>query len=146
MYVPLDACVSAAMQQLAEQIFEMEQRYQDSLLLILGDFNKENISRELPKYREHVTCPTWDSNILDHCYIIIKEAYNSVPRAALGLSGRCLVHLILTYKQKLKAAKPVLRTVKRWTNVLTSLIGVFLKLLPWSGRAHRDCNFIYRFL
>ncbi len=39
-YVPPDACVSAAMQQLAEQISEMEQRYPDSLLIILGDFNK----------------------------------------------------------------------------------------------------------
>ncbi len=46
----------------------------------------------------------------------IKEAYHSVPRAALGLSDHCLVHLILTYRQKLKSAKPVLRMVKRWTN------------------------------
>ncbi len=52
-YVPPDACVSAMMQQLAEQISEMEQRYPDSLLIILGDFNKANLSRELPKYRQH---------------------------------------------------------------------------------------------
>ncbi len=79
-YVPPD------MQQLAEQISETEQRYPDSLLIILGDFNKANLSRELPKYRQHVTCPTRDSNILDHCYTIIKDAYHSVPWAALGLS------------------------------------------------------------
>ncbi len=92
-YVPPDACVSAAMQQLAEQISETEQRYLDSLLIILGDFNKANLSRELPKYKQHVTCPTRNSNILDHCYTIIKDAYHSVPRAALGLSDHCLVHL-----------------------------------------------------
>ena len=115
-YIPPDACVSAALQQLAEHIAEMEQRYPDSLLIILGDFNKANLSRELPKYRQHVTCPTRDSNILDHCYTTIKNAYHSVPRAALGLSDHCLVHLIPTYRQKLKSAKPVLRTVKRWTN------------------------------
>ncbi len=40
----------------------------------------------------------------------------TVPRAALGLSDHRLVHLIPTYRQKLKSAKPVLRTVKRWTN------------------------------
>ncbi|XDV47522.1 hypothetical protein PO909_017127 [Leuciscus waleckii] len=94
----------------------MEQRYPDSLLIILGDFNKANLSRELPKYRQHVTCPTRDSNILDHCYTTIKNAYHSVPRAALGLSDHCLVHLIPTYRQKLKSAKPVIRTVKKWTN------------------------------
>ncbi len=49
-YVPPDVCVSAAMQQLAEQISETEQRYPDSLLIILGDFNKANLSRKLPKY------------------------------------------------------------------------------------------------
>ncbi len=87
-----------------------------TLLIILGDLNKANLSRELPKYRQHVTCANRDSTILDHCYTIIKEAYHSVPRAALGLSDHCLVHLILTNWQKLKAAKPVIRTVKRWTN------------------------------
>ncbi len=40
----------------------------------------------------------------------------NVPRAALGLSDHCLVNLKPTYRQKLKAAKPVIRTVKRWTN------------------------------
>ncbi len=54
--------------------------------------------------------------ILDHCCTIIKEAYHSVPRAALGLSDHCLVQLIPTYRKKLKAAKPVIRLVKRWTN------------------------------
>ncbi len=63
-YVPPDACVSAVMQQLAEEISGTEQRYPNSLLIILGDLNKANISRELPKYRQNVTCPTRDSNIL----------------------------------------------------------------------------------
>ncbi len=66
------------MQQLAEQISEMVQRYPDSLLIILGDFNKQNLSRELPIYRQHVACPTRDSNILYHCYTIIKDTYHSV--------------------------------------------------------------------
>jgi len=77
--MPTDTCVSAAMRQLAKQISEMEQRYPDSLLIILGDFNKTNLSREPQKYRQHVTCPTSDSNILDHCYTVIKDAYRSVP-------------------------------------------------------------------
>ncbi len=54
--------------------------------------------------------------ILDHCYTIIIEAYHSVQWAVLELSDHCSVHLIPTYRQKLKAAKPVIRTVKRWSN------------------------------
>ncbi len=36
-----------------------------------------------------------------HCCTAKKDAYPSVPRAALGLSDHCLVNLIPTYRQKL---------------------------------------------
>ncbi len=113
-YIPLHALVRSDLQKLADQISETEKKHPDSVLKILGDFNKANLSRELPKYIQHVTCPTRDSNILDHCYTAVKYAYHSVPREALGLSDHCLFHLIPTYRQNL--TKPVSRTVKRWTN------------------------------
>ncbi len=87
---------------------------------------------ELPKYRQNITCPTRDSNILDHCYTAIKDAYHSVPRAALGLSDHCLAHLIPTYRQKLKSAKPVLRTVKRWTNEAEQDLKACFDFTDWS--------------
>ncbi len=142
-YVPPDACVSAAMQQLAEQISETEQRYPDYLLIILGDFNKANLSRELPKYGQHVTCPTRDSNILDHCYTIIKDAYHSVPRAALGLSDHCLVHLIPTYRQKFKTSKFVLSRKPGKTTRTQVRFFVFLELRNSRGHlcpACRNCS------
>ncbi len=67
-YIPPDARVSAALELLTNQITHTEQRYPDSFIVILGDFNKANLTRELPKYRQHITCPTRDSNILDHCF------------------------------------------------------------------------------
>ncbi len=69
---------------------------------------------------------------MDHCYTIIKDAYHSVPRAALGLSDHCLVHLIPTYRQKLKSSKPVLRTVKRWTNEAEQDLKACFDLTDWS--------------
>ncbi len=73
-----------------------------------------------------------DSNILDHCYTTIKDAYHSVPRAYLGLSDHCLVNLIPTYRQKLKSEKPVLRTVKRWTNEAEQDLKACFDLTDWS--------------
>ncbi len=93
-YIPPQAHVSSALQKLANQITDTEQKHPDSVLIILGDFNKANLSHQLPKYRQHITCPTRDRNILDHCYTAIKDAYHSVPRAALGLSDHCLVTCI----------------------------------------------------
>ncbi len=131
-YIPPHANARSALQKLADQITETEQQHPDSVLIILGDFNKANLSRELPKYRQHITCPTRDSNILDHCYTAIKDAYHSVPRAALGLSDHCLVLLIPTYRQKLKSEKPVLKTVKRWTVEAEQDLKACFDLTDWS--------------
>ncbi len=131
-YIHPQAHVSLTLHKLADQITDIEQKHPDSVLIILGDFNKANLSHELPKYRQHVTCPTRDSNILDHCYTTIKDAFHSVPRAALGLSDHCLVHLILIYRQKLKSTKPVLRTVKRWINETERVLQACFDLTDWT--------------
>ncbi len=70
--------------------------------------------------------------ILDNCYTTINEAYHSVPRAALGLSDHHLVNFIPTYRQKLKSAKPVLRTLKRWTNEAEQDLKACFDLTDWS--------------
>ena len=67
-YIPPQACVTEALQQLADQITDMERKHPDSLLIVLGDFNGANLSRQLPRYRQHVKCPTRDKNTLDHCF------------------------------------------------------------------------------
>ncbi len=128
-YIPPQVYVNSALHKLADLITDTEQQHPDSVLIILGDFNKANLSHELPKYKQHVTCPTRDSNILDHCYTTIKNAYHSVPWAALGLSDHYLVHLIPTYMQKLK---PVVKTVKRWTNETERILQACLDLTDWS--------------
>ncbi len=62
-YIPPQAHASSAVQKLADLISDTEQQHQDSVLIILGDFNQANLSRELPKYRPiQNTCPTRDSN------------------------------------------------------------------------------------
>ncbi|KAK3565302.1 hypothetical protein QTP86_005478 [Hemibagrus guttatus] len=55
-----------------------------------GDFNKGNLSHELPKYKQFIKCPTREGNVLDHCYTTISGAYRAVPRAALGQSDHIM--------------------------------------------------------
>ncbi len=91
---------------------------------------------------------------MDHCYTAIKDAYHSVPEAALGLSDHCLVHLIPTYRQNLKSAKPILRIVKRWTNEAEWDLQDCFHLTDWTvfEAAATDLdklteiNFLYQFL
>ncbi len=111
-YIHPQAHLSSTIQKLAVQITATEQKHPDSVLIILGDFNKANLSRELPKYRQHVTCPTRESNLLDHCYTAIKMHF--------------------TLSQKLKSAEPVLRTVKRWATETEQVLQACFYLTDWT--------------
>ncbi len=55
-----------ALQYVTDQITNGKQNHLDSLLIVLGDINRENLSHEHPKFRKHIKCPTRDTNILDH--------------------------------------------------------------------------------
>ncbi|XP_058010955.1 uncharacterized protein LOC131184050 [Ahaetulla prasina] len=114
-YVPPQACVNKALRTLADQIMEAEAKHPDSLAIVLGDLNKANLRKELPKYFQHVNCPTRGKNTLDHCYTTLKDAYRSLPRAAVGHSDHCMIHLVPAYRQRLKATKPIIKSVKTWT-------------------------------
>ncbi|XP_071326651.1 uncharacterized protein [Trachinotus anak] len=93
-YIPPQANVQEAQRALADQILCVERTNPDSVVIVLGDFNKGDLSHELPKYRQFVNCPTREGNTLDHCYTTISGAYHAVPRAALGHSDHVMVHLI----------------------------------------------------
>ncbi|KAK0146554.1 hypothetical protein N1851_014126 [Merluccius polli] len=75
---------------LADQILCVERTNPDYLVIVLGDFNKGNLTHDLPKYRQVIKCPTRGENILDHCYTTIRDAYHAVPRAALGHSDHVM--------------------------------------------------------
>ncbi|KAK0134576.1 RNA-directed DNA polymerase from mobile element jockey [Merluccius polli] len=93
-YIPPQANVQDAQRMLADQILCVERSNPDYLVIVLGDFNKGNLTHDLPKYRQVIKCPTRGENILYHCYTTVRDAYHAVPRAALGHSDHVMVHLI----------------------------------------------------
>ncbi len=56
----------------------------DSLVIVLSDFSKGNLSHELPKYTHIIKCLTREEYTLDHCYSTVSRAYHTVPCTALG--------------------------------------------------------------
>ncbi|XP_061621024.1 uncharacterized protein LOC133473356 [Phyllopteryx taeniolatus] len=131
-YITPQANTNAALLTLAEQVNGIEKKHPDSPLIILGDFNKAKLNHELPKYKQHIDCPTRENNTLDHCYTTVKNAYRAIPRAALGSSDHSLIHLILTCRQELKCAKPTVKTVKKWTNEAKMELQSCLDCTDWS--------------
>ncbi|XP_035286690.1 uncharacterized protein LOC118234332 [Anguilla anguilla] len=130
-YIPPQALVQEAQRMLADQILCVERTNSDSFVIVLGDFNKGNLSHELPKYHQLIKCPTREENTLDHCYSTINHAYHAIPRAALGHSDHIIVHLIPAYRQKLKLCKPVVRTSKKWTSEAMEDLRTCLDCTDW---------------
>lgn len=76
-------CVSVGVVlHLADQITDMKLKHPDSLLIVLG----ANLGHELPKYKQHIKCPT--RNKLDNCYNLL--------RVVLGLCDHFLVYFLST--------------------------------------------------
>ncbi|KAK3562612.1 hypothetical protein QTP86_002148, partial [Hemibagrus guttatus] len=101
-YIPPQGNVHEAQRALADEIQSVERTNPDALVIVLGDFNKGNLSHELPKYKQFIKCPTREGNVLDHCYTTISGAYRAVPRAALGQSD----HIMLSPTQLHTSATP----------------------------------------
>ena len=83
-YIPPQNNVQEAKRQLADQILDVERTNPDSFVIVVGDFNRGNLSHELPKYRQLIKCPTREENTLDHCYTTLKKAYHAVPTRCIG--------------------------------------------------------------
>lgn len=65
--------IYSIIQQLANQITGFEQNGSNSVIIASGDFTKANLRHELPKYRQHINCPTRENND-NHCYTELKDS------------------------------------------------------------------------
>ncbi|KAI4890846.1 hypothetical protein NFI96_032433 [Prochilodus magdalenae] len=75
---------------------------------------RANLKMVLPKYYQHIKFPTRGEQILDHCYTTLKDSYNPLPHPAFGKADHTSVLFLPAYKQRLKQAKPVLRSVYQY--------------------------------
>ena len=104
MYIPNSA--PGAISTLTNHILALENKYPDSLVIVLGDFNQTSLTKEMPRYKQQVKCPTHvKNNILDHCYLTIKDAYHAIARPPLGLSDHNMIYLVPQYRQKINNNK-----------------------------------------
>ncbi|KAK7925826.1 hypothetical protein WMY93_008136 [Mugilogobius chulae] len=125
-YIPPSANANVATSELATYISSVENSHPDAVVIALGDFNHANLSIDLPNYTQQVTCPSRGSNILDHCYVPINDAYRSFPRAPLGKSDHAVLLLVPKYRQKLKSNGVKSKVVQCWSSAfIDTLRGCF---------------------
>ena len=78
-YVPPQANVKEAMSQLYNEINRQQTAFPDAFFAVAGDFNKASLKSVLPKFYQHVDCPTRGENTLDHVYTNIKMPIGQPP-------------------------------------------------------------------
>eukprot|EP00061_Rhincodon_typus_P016634 g44948.t1 len=59
--------------------------YPEAFLIVASDFNQAYLKSVLPRYHQHVFCPTRGPNTLDYCYTTIKDVYRSICRLHFDL-------------------------------------------------------------
>ena len=130
-YVQPQAHADTAQQLLADQITEVENKFPNSTLFVMGDFNHTDLRSELPKYHQLVRCATRGERTLDQCYSTIKEAYRAC--APLGNSDHSVIKLIPTYQSLLKKQKPVKRSVQIRTPDATESLQACFDITDWAA-------------
>jgi len=113
-------------------VTELENAKPDSAIIILGDFNGASLKSLLPRFKQYITCATRDQNTLDLCYCNMPGAYVASRLPPLGNSDHNMVQLQPSYIQKLKAVKPMSKSVKVWNAENQELVAGSLACTDWS--------------
>eukprot|EP00061_Rhincodon_typus_P006653 g27516.t1 len=101
-YIPPHVDVKNALDLIYTGTNTLETKFPESLFIVASNFKQANHKQVMPKYHQHISCPTRELNILDHCCTTTKDAYRSIPCPHFGKSDHSAVFLLPVYKQKLK--------------------------------------------
>ena len=139
-YMPPDANYNAAVGKLHEHIDMIENHSPDSVNIIVGDFNQCPVRNNLPGYDQFVTCKTRGDNIIDLCFVNVKNSYVSHQKPALGESDHNMIHMVPTYKQKLKSSKPITRSRQVWSDEVCDSLRACFELTDWDVLYSQDAS------
>ena len=113
-YIPPDANTKTALDSLLTAISTQQRDHPDGVYVIAGDFNKANLKTVLPKFHQHVHCPTRGSNTLDHVYSNIKHGFKASPLPHLGQSDHISLFLTPAYRPCICTSGPTVKVIQVW--------------------------------
>ena len=130
-YIPPDANEEIASGAIVDAVQSIETASPDSPKIILGDFNHCRLENALPNFPQFVNSATRGRNILDRCYCSVHNSYKAVIRPSIGKSDHSIVHLLPTYRQKLKTEKVKQKKVKIWDENAKENLQACFELTDW---------------
>ncbi|KAI3359037.1 hypothetical protein L3Q82_015413 [Scortum barcoo] len=88
----------------------------EAAFIVAGDFNSANLRKVLPRYHQHISCPTRGENTLDHVYTPYADT------------------------QKLKRDRPVTQTIQQWSDQSDSALRDCFSTTEWCVFKDTDIN------
>ena len=101
--------------------------------IICGDFNQNDLKKQLPNLYQYVSCATRKNAVLDKCYGNIKSAYRSLQKAPLGDSDHCTLYMLPQYVTKLKREPVEKKTIKIWNSETIEKMKACLETTDWDA-------------
>nr|XP_057925471.1 uncharacterized protein LOC131127531 isoform X2 [Doryrhamphus excisus]XP_057925472.1 uncharacterized protein LOC131127531 isoform X2 [Doryrhamphus excisus]XP_057925473.1 uncharacterized protein LOC131127531 isoform X2 [Doryrhamphus excisus] len=137
-YIPPDANASTALSLLLNVINEHQRAHPDGVYIIAGDFNKANLKTVLPKFHQHVKCPTRGANTLDHVCSNIKHGYRATPLPHLGQSDHLSLLLTPAYTPLRRRSRPTKKIITTLPENALSELQDCLQHTDWDLFQHQD--------
>nr|XP_057929088.1 uncharacterized protein LOC131129485 [Doryrhamphus excisus] len=137
-YIPPDANASTALSLLLNVINEHQRAHPDGVYIIAGDFNKANLKTVLPKFHQHVKCPTRGANTLDHVCSNIKHGYRATPLPHLGQSDHLSLLLTPAYIPLRRRSRPTKKIITTLPENALSELQDCLQHTDWDLFQHQD--------
>lgn len=94
-YIHPSANVTTAAELVASTVTNMQGKYPDAPVLVMGDLNSCRLDSSLPSFQQYVDIPTRRKNTLDLCYGNIINAYTSRAYPPLGFADQNVITLLL---------------------------------------------------
>lgn len=131
-YAPPNAKAAKAANIITDCVHELQLKYPDAPAIVVGDMNQCHLDSVLPGFVQYVKNPTRKNNILDKCFVNIKDAYISKCRPPILNSDHNVIHMIPVYKTKFKRTKPEKKVIRIWTNDSKDQLRACFDWTDWS--------------
>ena len=103
----------------------------EAAFIVAGDFKNAQVRKVLPRYHQHISCPTCGANTLDHVYPPFRDSYKALHCPPFSQLDHVSVLLLPSYSQKLKRDRPVTLTIQRWTDQSDSALRGCFSTTEW---------------
>ena len=137
-YIPPSASDKLALNTLLTTINKLQTAHPDGIFIVAGDFNQANLKTVLPKFHQHVTCPTRGQNTLDHVYSNIRDGYKASPLPHLGQSDHLSLFRTPAYRPLIVKTKPSVRNIKTWPEDAAAQLQDCFERTQWDLFANQD--------